>query len=111
MIVITFCLHLYLGNFQKAGALYLNKHAKNIIKMKDQQLLCKTTEKILSLLTNFKINHYHKSNICRALEYLLTSDKSKILRSKLEPNIISLLNLADQQTDDQVNFEFIVFFA
>jgi hypothetical protein len=60
-------------------------------------------------LTGFKINIKHKVHITKALEYMISVDKAKIIRAAFEPNLVGLLIQAEQQTDDQINFEYLVF--
>lgn len=35
---------------------------------------------------------------------MVVNDKTKIIRSAFEPNLIALLSQAEQQTDDLINF-------
>lgn len=89
----------------------MNKHANNVVKSKNQQLINKTAEKILKLIANYKIDSKHKIHISRALEYMVSLDKSKIIRSAFEPNLVAMLLQAEQDKDENVNFEFLVFFG
>ena len=66
---------------QKSAAVYLNKHAKNVVMTKNQQLVNKTAEAILKLLTSYKITCRNKSHITMALDFLLSADKTKIIRA------------------------------
>lgn len=77
---------------QKAAAVYLHKHATNVCKAKNQQLINMTAEKILKLLTSYKIHINLKVHITKALEYMITADKAKIIRLAFEPNLLSLLS-------------------
>jgi hypothetical protein len=40
---------------------------------------------------------------------MITADKAKIIRSAFEPNLLGLLAQTEQQTDDTINFEYLVF--
>jgi hypothetical protein len=77
---------------QKAAAVYFHKQATNISKVKNQQLINMTAENILKLLTSYKIHISLKVHITKALEYMLTADKAKIIRLAFEPNLLSLLS-------------------
>jgi hypothetical protein len=93
-----------LDNLQKSAAIYLTKHASNVVKSKNQPLINKTAEKILSLLANYKINIKIKSLTARALELIITNDKAKIIRMAFEPNLLNELAQIEQQSDDKINF-------
>jgi hypothetical protein len=40
---------------------------------------------------------------------MISADKAKIIRAAFEPNLVGLLIQTEQQTDDQINFEYLVF--
>lgn len=60
-------------------------------------------------MASFKINIKLKIHISRALEFMVSTDKSKILRGAFEPNLINLLLETENQGDESVNFELLVF--
>lgn len=40
---------------------------------------------------------------------MMSADKAKIIRGAFEPNLLALLAQTEQQADDMINFEFLVF--
>jgi hypothetical protein len=40
---------------------------------------------------------------------MVSADKTKIIRSAFEPNLLTMLIQTEQQTDDMINFEYLVF--
>ena len=60
-------------------------------------------------MASYKINIKLKIHISRALEFMVSTDKTKILRGGFEPNLINLLLETENQGDEAVNFDLLVF--
>ena len=98
-------------NIAKMAVVYTRTYARKIISLNDQAKINIMLEQLFKYLSQSNVKFRHRRHVAATLEEIISKDAKQIILLAFIPNYIDLLKRAVQESDQNINFEFIGLFG